>query len=234
MSALTLSGFVIHRRPYRETSLLVDFFTLESGRITTVVKGVRSNSKSSRKSLLQPLQHVQFDCAGRSNLKSLIRIESLEPTLHCKGHALYATFYMNEILQRALPESEPVEQLFENYACTLQQLALLENQDKMMLEPLLRRFEFSLLITLGFLPDLTCESESDTPIERNAYYQYQPEVGLVRCNNTAKHAIAGSVLIKIAIGDFSAETLAPAKYLCRTTLPLAVGHKPIKSRELFV
>ncbi|MEM0912284.1 MAG: DNA repair protein RecO [Pseudomonadota bacterium] len=253
MSVLTLNGFVIHRRPYRETSLLVDFFTLESGRITAVVKGVRSNSKSSRKSLLQPLQRIQFDCIGRTNLKNLTRVEAFGPALNCRGNALYASFYLNEVLQRALPESEPVEHLFEMYQHTLEQLTLLtpvataesENMlqpDKVSqpkskntaLEPLLREFELTLLMTLGYLPDLSCDSETLAPVIENAHYQYFPEKGLVSCANTAKHAISGEVLHKISNSQFSRETLAPAKYICRSTLPLAIGNKPIKSRELFV
>ncbi len=234
MSKQTLTGFVIHRRAYRETSLLVDFFTLEQGRITVVVKGVRSNSKSSRKSLLQPLQHVQFDCVGRTNLKNLTRIDAQGPALNCEGYALYATFYLNEVLQRALPEAEPAEYLFEQYEYALQQLTNINVENKVDLEPVLRKFEFSLLINLGYLPDLSCESENNDPISKEKCYQYYPEIGLVTCPDIANNAISGSVLHKILNGEFTKETLLPAKYICRTTLPLAIGNKPIKSRELFV
>ena len=103
-------AYVLHKRPYRETSMLVDFFTLEQGRVSAVAKGARGNSKSDRKSLLQGFQKAELDLSGRSNLKNLGKIEASGAVIRLSEKALYCGFYLNEILSRALPEAEPFEE----------------------------------------------------------------------------------------------------------------------------
>lgn len=235
-------GYVIHRRAYRETSLLVDVFTLESGRFTLVAKGARGNTKSDRKSLLQPLQLLNFECRGRSALKNLGRMEALAPSIPLQGRAMYAAFYLNELIQRALPESEPVESLFSQYQICLQGLseasnAARENQtyaENSVIEPWLRRFEFHLLEELGYLPDFSVCSVSGEPVHRDKFYQYILEQGFVECLQFAPNAISGEMLIQISEDNLTSESRRLAKQLMRLTLPLAIGDKPLKSRDLFV
>ena len=58
----SLLAFVLHFRAYKETSLLVDFFTRDLGRITTVAKGVK-RPKSILKPVLVPtsLLNIVFE-----------------------------------------------------------------------------------------------------------------------------------------------------------------------------
>ncbi len=46
-------AFVLHSRPWSETSLMLDVFTEESGRVRLVAKGARSK-RSTLKGALQP------------------------------------------------------------------------------------------------------------------------------------------------------------------------------------
>jgi DNA repair protein RecO (recombination protein O) len=46
-------AFVLHSRPWSETSLMLDVFTEESGRVRLVAKGARSK-RSNLKGALQP------------------------------------------------------------------------------------------------------------------------------------------------------------------------------------
>lgn len=70
-----LNAYVLHRRPYREASYIVDFFTLEEGRVSAVAKGVK-NSKSDKKSLLQPFQHLRLQLSGKSELKTYVTLKA--------------------------------------------------------------------------------------------------------------------------------------------------------------
>ncbi|MFC3121104.1 DNA repair protein RecO [Agaribacter flavus] len=233
MQKLVLNGYVIHRRAYRETSLLVDFFTRESGKVSAVAKGARGNSKSERKSLLQPLQYIEFECAGRTNLKNLGHLDSLDNALSLKGKALYSAFYINEIIQRALPEGEAFEHLFGIYQQTLHSLAGIIHDTNDAIEPILRQFEFALLENLGYLPDFSSNATNGEAIAEAHYYKYELEHGFVRCEASAVHAISGTLLHEISNGNLSLRALKVAKYIVRVTLPLAIGDKPLKSRELF-
>lgn len=233
-----LSGYVLHKRAYRETSLIVDLFTLEQGRVAAVAKGARGNSKSDRKSLLQPLQKNEFELSGRTNLKNLGRIESLAGSIRLSNNALYCAFYMNELLCRALPEAEPIEELFLQYEASLQAMAQSDQSDLLALEPRLREFEFAMLEALGYLPDFHYDANSGDAISAECSYSFDPTMGFTICYADIKMAIPGEVLIAVAEGEYKLPSQKrarqAAKLICRQALAQIIGDKPIKSRELFI
>lgn len=236
----SLTGFVLHRRPYRETSMLLDFFTLEYGRVSAVAKGVRGSAKSDRKSLLQPFQLLEFVLSGRSNLKNLGHLEAAKQPIPLKQNALYCGLYINEVLVRALPETEPVEGLFNQYSDTLHDLSNVTSQALPNLESTLRNFEFVLLQEMGYLPDFTCDAESSDPIDPSKYYFLDPQLGFCATHENMKNAILGKYLLGLANqSDFSEakdhkELMRVAKQICRLSLIQIIGNKPIKAREFFV
>lgn len=233
-----LSGYVLHKRAYRETSMLIDFFTLELGRIGAVARGARGNSKSDRKSLLQPLQKNEFEVSGRSSLKSLGRIESLAPSIRLSNNALYCSFYMNELLSRALPEAEPIVELYSQYEQSLLLMAGANQDDLFALEPILREFEFAMLLALGYLPDFDYDADNGEAIEAQHSYSFDAMSGFTRCHPQVKKAIMGELLIAIANGEYkdsqNMSLRQAAKYICRQAMAEIIGDKPIKSRELFI
>lgn len=223
---------------YRDTSLLVDFFTLEQGKVAAVARGARGNSKSDRKSLLQPLQKNEFELSGRSSLKTLGRLEASTSSVRLSGYALYCAFYINEVLSRALPEAEPMPELFNHYEYTLQQLLEISTNKLKDFEPILRMFEFTLLQVMGYLPDFSCEMETSEQISANLHYVFDAQGGFLRCHSTMRNAISGASLIAIARSDYAnaqqIEVRRAAKLICRLALKEIIGDKPIKSRELFL
>lgn len=245
MNKLQATGYVIHRRPYRETSLLVDFFTRQYGRISAVVKGARGASKSDRKSLIQPLQLLSFELSGRSQLKNLGIAEALQRSLSLTGTSLYSAFYLNELLMRAIPETEPMSLLFEQYQQTLNALeqiskqttavdhaaAVQPNQD---VEPILREFELLLLQELGYLPDFYHSADTGEPIHENVAYAFVLEQGFIACSVNQRYALSGQDIIAIAQKNYSTSARRAAKYICRLAFLPILGDKPLKSRELFI
>jgi DNA repair protein RecO (recombination protein O) len=237
-----LSGYVLHKRPYRETSMLVDFFSLEYGRVSAVAKGARGNSKSDRKSLLQPFQKLEFELSGRSQLKNLGRIEALQSATNIKQTGLYCGFYVNEILCRALPEEMPIVEVFTHYEKTLSLIANVENNELRVFEPILREFELTLLLALGYLPDFFYDATSGDPIKAMEYYTFNPQTGFSHCHAQVKQAIRGEYIIAIAQGNYGdpengeakGAVKQAAKYICRIALVEVIGERPIKSRELFI
>jgi len=231
-------GYVLHKRAYRETSMLVDFFTLEQGKVSAVAKGARGNLKSDRKSLLQAFQKTEFDLSGRSNLKNLGKIEANKPSYQLSQNALYCGFYLNEILSRALPEAEPFAELFTHYEQTLKQLSELKSNELRSLEPILREFELTLLHLMGYLPDFEFDCESGAPIQPELIYKFDATKGFSQSNVNIKNAIKGEDLIAMAHGEYfdleKEGVRRAAKIVCRSALRSMIGEKPIKSRELFL
>jgi len=233
-----LTGYVLHKRPYRETSLLVDFFSLEFGRVSAVAKGARGNAKSDRKSLLQGFQKLEFELVGRSQLKNLGRLEALERSNNLTKASLYCGLYINEILSRALPEAEGIADVFSNYEQTLSYLANIKSAEMSAFEPILRKFEFTLLQALGYLPDFSCDAVTGSPITTNDYYTFNAQNGFTMSHSQVRYAIKGEHLLAIAQSDYEhldqLKIKQSAKYICRLALIEVIGNKPIKSRELFI
>nr|WP_136252577.1 DNA repair protein RecO [Ningiella ruwaisensis] len=240
MSRLQATGYVIHRRPYRETSLLVDFFTRQYGRISAVAKGARGNNKSDRKSLIQPLQLLSFELSGRTQLKNLGLAEALQSAWQLKGSCFYSAFYMNELLVRALPETEPASLLFEQYQQCLQQLSEISNASVEQahslerIEICLRSFELMLLQELGYLPDFSHDAETAKPIQADGFYTFIAEQGFISCPALQPYVLKGEDLLAIDARHFSKSARKTAKFICRQALLPIIGDKPLKSRELFI
>lgn len=228
-------GYVLHRRPYRETSMIVDFFTLQNGRVSAVAKGARGG-KSDRKSLLQPLQALNFELSGRSTLRNLGRVESTAKSFSLSQQTLFCVFYLNEVLNRALPEAEVFTRLYEQYELSLKTLEAISQQkiELSMLEPILRSFEFVLLEELGYLPDFTYDSQNDAEIVAEKSYSLINEIGFVECDQYQKYAFSGRDILAIDNDNWQAASLKAAKKISRIAMRPILGDKPIKSRELFI
>lgn len=213
------AGYVLHSRPYRETSLLVDLFTLEQGRISAVARGAR-RPRARLRTALQPFQSLQLGWQGRHELKTLGQVEAVEVAPPLKGRALLCGLYVNELLQRLLLPGEPCPRLFLYYRYVLNELQ--GNDD---LEGILRTFERQLLSELGFDLDL---SRSRTDLN----YCYRPGQGLVPQGDGRGYP--GAHLRAIAEDCYDApDVRRSAKRLMREVLQELLGDKPLNSRLLF-
>ena len=225
-------AYLLHARPYRDTSLLLEVFTAEHGRLSLVGKGARRRSRGgTQASLLQPFRPLLVSFAGRTEMKQLVAVEAAGSAPLLQAERLFTGLYLNELLVRLLQRQDPQPELFARYGDTLLQLAAGDAGDTC-----LRRFEFSLLEALGYHFDPAVDGYSGEPVVAEGWYQYQSEFGLVAC---ARHAgspavlFAGRDLLAIADGRYDGEQAAAAKRLLRHALAGHLGERPLHSRELF-
>lgn len=224
-----LTGFLLHRRSYRETSYLSDLFTLELGKVSAVARGVRG-SKGDKKSLLQSFQPLLLSISGKHELRNLNQLESAGSMLKLIGHQLFSAMYLNELLNRLLPKEVPHPELFVAYQRSLNWLA--NNGD---IEPCLRQFELLLLDDMGYGIDLTQEYENGQTVEADVEYCLVLENGIRRVDNSAKgtNRFSGEALLQVSHNVWTPQSLQCAKRITRMALSPLLGHKPLKSRELF-
>ena len=232
-----LTGFVLHRRSYRETSYLTDLFTLELGKVSAVARGVRGN-KGDKKSLLQSFQPLLLSVSGKHELRNLHQLESAGSMLQLAGHQLFSAMYLNELLNRLLPKEVSHPELFISYQQSLQWLA-----DGGNIEPCLRQFELSLLDEMGYGFDLTQEYENGKTIEPNVDYCLVLENGIKRIDVSAQgeqglnpqgsNRFTGEALLQVSQHIWTPNSLQCAKRITRMALSPLLGRKPLKSRELF-
>lgn len=225
-------AYIIHSRPYRDSSALLDVFTAEYGRIGVVARGIRRQSRrGSSAALLQPFIPLLLSFSGRAELKSLVATESIAGGFALRRERVFCGMYINELLVRLLHRNDAHPALFSAYDQALKALA-----DTSSVDTVLRRFEYLLLDELGYHFDLAADGASGQPILPTHIYCYQPGVGLVASSGAmqgTRSLYNGSELLAMASGEFGGDARAAAKSLLREALAEHLGDVPLRSRELF-
>ncbi|MGE0968702.1 DNA repair protein RecO (plasmid) [Klebsiella sp. WOUb02] len=222
-------AFVLHSRPWSETSLMLDVFTEESGRVRLVAKGARSK-RSSLKGALQPFTPLLLRFGGRGEVKTLRSAEAVSLALPLSGIALYSGLYVNELLARVLEHETRFSELFFDYLHCLQALAGASGSP----EPALRRFELALLGHLGYGVDFLHCAGSGEAVSDTMTYRYREEKGFIASLVIDNSSFTGHHLKALASREFpDSDALRAAKRFTRIALKPYLGGKPLKSRELF-
>ncbi len=223
-------GFVLHSYPYRETSLIVEVFSRDHGRLGLVAKGAR-RPMSQLRGVLMAFQPLLIDWSGGGEMKTLVRAEWQGGQPLLGGQALLCAYYLNELLMRLLPREDPHPTLYRAYGDALRALAAGEGQ-----EVILRRFELALLQELGYGLQLDADADG-VPVRPEVRYAYIIERGAVPLDEYGiddASVVAGRVLLDMARGDFrEPETLAGAKALMRRLIQHYLGGQVLQSRRVF-
>jgi len=216
-------AYVLHSRPYRENSALVDFLTPQ-GRLRAVLRSARSKAGNQAR----PFVPLEAEFRGKGELKTVGRMETVGVAAWMVGDALFSGLYLNELLIRLLPAEDPYPGVFDHYAATLQALAAGRP-----LEPLLRAFEWRVLDDLGYGFALDTDVNGE-PVEADGLYRLQVDVGLERVWLLQPGLFNGTELLAMAEADWTIPgALAAAKRLMRQALAVHLGGRPLVSRELF-
>jgi len=224
------NAFILHRRPYRETSQLVDLFCQDVGKVSLIYKGGRSSTRMKR-GMPQPFTLLQVSYFGRGSLKTVKSIEAQTQVVPLAGERLFIAMYINELLYRLLQAETACDGLFECYQQTL--LAIAGDADPQIA---LRIFELTLIETLGYGVNFSEDIYSGELIESGYEYQYLDQAGFF-----AKQAIhkkhnvyTGQDILALAQRNFSdPDLLKSAKRFCRQALAHLLGGKVLYSRALF-
>jgi len=216
-------AFVLHRRPYRDTSLLLELITPEHGRVGAVVRGARGG-KSRLRGLLQPFLPLTCSWRGRGELATLTHAEGGGPPLLMAPPATLMGLYVNELLVRLWPRRDPCPALFHRYAHTLAALAGPEP------EAALRLFERDLLAALGYAL-LLDRDETGAPVTPERTYHCRPRHPPALAGPGLP--VPGDALLALAQGTLQRPHLPPLRRLTRAALAPLLGDRPLRSRDLF-
>lgn len=226
--------FILHCRPYRETSSMAEVFSRQEGRLTLVVRGARTTRKGgSNQALLQPYQKVLIGWYGRGEMGTVNKLESGGIVYSLKGRRLISGFYINELTLRLLHRHEPHTDLFDAYERALS--ALSHGDDE---QGTLRIYEKQILGAVGFGLVLDHETRSLAPLDDDTLYYYQPESGPTRelpdKNGQSSVKVHGRTLRSLAEEQFEDNRdLEEARALMRQIITGILGPKPLASRDLY-
>lgn len=228
--------FVLHTYPFKETSLVVELFSRDFGRVAAVAKGAR-RPRSAMRGMLQSFQPLLAAWSGKNELRNLHSLEWGEGLLLLQGQALMCGFYMNELLLRLLPREDAHEALFDYYAQTLRALSGVQakSQDTAIT---LRRFELKMLQEMGYAVPLEHDEEG-VPIVPELTYLYIPERGACSLQSETRQQngvqLSGKTLLDMGRDEYSeAQTQQQSKQLMRMLLGHYLGDKPLHTRQLLI
>ncbi len=223
------AAFILHRRNYANTSLLLEVFASGQGRFPAIAKGARRKNSASS-ALLQPFQPLWLAVTGRGEVRTLTKTEGAAAPIALREHALLGGFYLNELLLRLLGRNDPHDALFAFYQAALTALAVGDD-----LETALRQFELRLLHELGYGMILNRVAVDGNPVVAERSYVYERDTGvrLAEAHESAS-TLSGATLLTLATGHpLAPDQRRQARVLLRSALEPHLGNRPLESRELY-
>jgi DNA repair protein RecO (recombination protein O) len=221
-------AFVLHTYPYKETSLIVEAFSRNFGRVALLARGAR-RPRSAMRGVLLSFQSLRLSWSASAELGNLVAAEWSGALRPLRGRGLMCGFYLNELLLRLLPRDDPHEGLFNIYSESLCSLSL--KQD---FSSTLRSFEKRMLAELGYAPLLAHDAAS-RPIDPAARYVYEPERGpmLLTSSILKDSSVSGQTLLDVAADDYGrAETREEARALMRSLIAERLHGQELHTRAV--
>ncbi len=256
MSVIQQPAYVLHSRPYKETSLQVTLLMPQQGKRFATFRGVRQASKAARQkqAWLQPFQPLQVAWqASPANQDWLLpnHLEAYGQIHWLAGDANLCGLYLNELLYLCLPLAQPCETLFVQYLQTLQALSLPQtevSERRQQQAWLLRQFELHLLQELGYplqawLAEQAAGFVATEPIDPARMYRLRPQALPAYADQEIESWDVPGYALLALLGerdgvvveqnlDFERRALVPLKRFLRAHLDLFLAGRPLGTRHL--
>ncbi len=223
-------AFILHHRPFRDSSQILDILTRDHGKIALVARGSRG-AKSRLRGVLRPFLPLRISWVARSDLGTLTGAESADLPVDLRGDALLSAYYINELLINFLHRHDPQAEIFELYTETLNTLGASEA-----VANVLRSFEIELLGLLGYALSIEHESGTHEVLDPAGNYEYRMEQGAVAVSRSGGSMVfSGALLSAIRAQRFDdPEVLRAAGRLLREVISHHLGGKELKSRKVLL
>ena len=223
--------FILHHRPFRDTSQILDVFSCDHGKLAVVARGSRS-AGSKLKGILRPFMPLSMSWVIKSDLGTMTGAEVRGAPLRLTGEALLSGYYVNELVLHFLHRHDPQPEVFAAYGRTIEALATAGAE----IAAVLRQFEIALLRHCGYALNLDHESGSGRTLQPGQYYDYRVEQGAVAVSrNEGQMVFSGAELSAIAVQQFDdPQVLRAANRLLRGVISFHLGGKELKSRKVLL
>jgi DNA repair protein RecO (recombination protein O) len=223
-------GYILHHRPFRDTSQILDIITRDHGTIAVVARGSRG-AKSRLAGVLRPFLPLRVSWVAKSDLGTLTGAEAAGPPAGMVGDAMLSAYYVNELMLHFLHRFDPQPEIFALYEQVIKSLVVTEN-----VAASLRSFELEFLSLLGYAVNLNHEFGGQESLVAERNYQFRMEQGAVPVERTEGPLIfKGAMLSAVAEQRFSEpDVLRAANRLLREIIDFHLGGKELKSRKVLI
>lgn len=223
-------AFVLHSYPYKETSLIVDVFSRDHGRVALVAKGAK-RPHSTLRGVLQTFQPLSVSWSGKAEVRTMTGAEWIGGLLPLEKSALLCGFYLNELMVKLVARDDPHPLLFDHYVAALNQLAHDESAPIV-----LRKFELGLMRQTGVAGDMTRCTETGQRVLADRVYVVDPERG-PRLATAADQwpRVFGATLLDMERDDYAdGTTQLQSKFLMRFLLAHHLGGAQLNTRQILI
>ena len=241
MNKKSTECYILHTRPFKETSLILNLFSRQQGRFSLLAKGVKRKNAQAKRAILQPFHLLDIEYVGRGDLKILSNVElkksaSVSEPIGLSNRALACGYYLNELLIRSIQEWQEFEGLFQVYDKSLKAL-----ESSLEYSAILRNFEVSLLEELGVAPQWLVDVKGETICSGNRYH-FNPEQGfeLIEKNSESDYlyeqnsGFSGDAILSLGNGHYKQEVSKKCQQITQMILREIIGDKPLESRKLWL
>lgn len=225
------AAFILHHRPYRETSQILDLISRDHGKLAVVARGSRG-ARSKLKGILRPFMPLSMSWVIRSDMGTLTGAEVQGAPMRLTGEALLSGYYVNELVLHFLHRHDAQPDVFEIYGRTIEALAT----HGVSVAAVLRQFEMALLRHAGYALNLDNEGGSSHALQADQYYDYRVEQGAVAVSREEGPMVfSGATLAAIAAQRFDdPKILRAANRLMREVISYHLAGKELKSRKVLM
>lgn len=222
------AAWLLHHRPFRDTSRILDVLTRDHGRLSVVARGSRS-ARSKLRGILRPFMPLAVSWVARSDLGTLTGAEISGPPVSLTGDALLSGYYMNELLIHLMHRHDPQPEIFDAYSATIRRLAVAEA-----VAPRLRTFEIELLRLLGYALEFDHDVAGNRVEDPGRWYEYRAAEGPVSIDRREGPMVfSGAELAAIGRRQFDDRpALDAANRLLRGVIAYHLDGRELKSRKV--
>jgi DNA repair protein RecO (recombination protein O) len=221
-------AWLLHHRPFRDSSQILDILSLDQGRLAVVARGSRG-AKSKLRGILRPFLPLQLSWFIRSDMGTLTGAEMNGAPLSLSGDALLSGYYVNELILKLLQRHDSQPEIFAAYSRTIERLAGGKE-----VAAYLRQFEIELLRILGYALNLDHDTQTTEPLRPQQQYEYRVEQGLVPVSDREGPMVfRGAEIDAIRNQQFAdPAVLKNAGSLLRNVIAYHLDGKELKSRKV--
>lgn len=223
--------FMLYAVPWRESSLRLEVFSRQYGRVALLARSARKRMSELR-GVLVPFVPISASWYGIQELKTLHRAEWLGGWPQPQGRALFSGLYVNELMLKLTAREDAMPAVYDSLAEVMQTLCREVNH-----VAALRRFEWQLLSQLGYAPDLFYDEKGGV-IQADRQYRLHPErplLPLAEASSDSAHAgmvVDGQTLVQLRDGVFAdGQSLQQALKITRLLIDFRIP-EGIKSRQV--
>ena len=220
-------AYILHARPYRDTSLMLDCLSRDYGRIAVSARNARGNTSRFR-GACQPFSSLIMDLRGTKPPYSLMQLDLGDSPIKLTGDALLCGFYVNELMSKLIKSEEDSHVLFSLYEKTLYEL-----YSNKKLAIVLRIFEKNLLAALGYDLCWTHTADDNAEIVASKHYNFHLQQGFTEASRLDSYAYPGSSILAMDREEIAAADVQPLKQIMRQRINFYLGGLPVNSRQMF-